>query len=266
MLIVPLFHFTNMENYLIILLCIAAFFAGFVDAIVGGGGLIQTPVAMILLPNLAVANIIGSLKIPAFSGTSFAAYQYLKKVQMNWKLLSIMAIVAFCAAFLGSNLLTLVHNDFMKPLLLVILTLIAIYTFTKKDFGIHKAKEHTVKRQLLLAVLMSVCIGFYDGFIGPGTGSFLVLGFVSVLGFDFLHASANAKMVNLATNFGSICLFILKGKIIWAIAIPMAVCNAIGGWVGAKLAIKKGNAFIRIFFLIVVIGTLIRFGYDVFWK
>jgi len=265
-LIVPLFHFTNMENYLIILLCIAAFFAGFVDAIVGGGGLIQTPVAMILLPNLAVANIIGSLKIPAFSGTSFAAYQYLKKVQMNWKLLSIMAIVAFCAAFLGSNLLTLVHNDFMKPLLLVILTLIAIYTFTKKDFGIHKAKEHTVKRQLLLAVLMSVCIGFYDGFIGPGTGSFLVLGFVSVLGFDFLHASANAKMVNLATNFGSICLFILKGKIIWAIAIPMAVCNAIGGWVGAKLAIKKGNAFIRIFFLIVVIGTLIRFGYDVFWK
>jgi uncharacterized membrane protein YfcA len=185
---------------------------------------------------------------------------------MNWKLLMIMAIVAFCAAFLGSNLLTLVHNDFMKPLLLVVLTLIAIYTFTKKDFGIQQAKEHSVKRQLFLAVIMSLCIGFYDGFIGPGTGSFLVLGFVSVLGFDFLHASANAKMVNLATNFGSICLFILKGKIIWAIAIPMAVCNAIGGWVGAKLAIKKGNSFIRIFFLIVVIGTLLRFGYDVFWK
>ena len=255
-----------METYIIIFLCIAAFFAGFVDAIVGGGGLIQMPVAMILLPNLTVANIIGSLKIPAFSGTSFAAYQYLKKVQMNWKLLSIMAVVAFSAAFLGSNLLTLVHNDFMKPLLLIVLTLIAIYTFTKKDFGIHKAKEHSVKKQLLLAVLMSVCIGFYDGFIGPGTGSFLVLGFVSVLGFDFLHASANAKMVNLATNFGSICLFILKGKIIWAIAIPMAICNAIGGWVGAKLAIKKGNAFIRVFFLVVVIGTLIRFGYDVFWK
>jgi uncharacterized membrane protein YfcA len=91
-----------------------------------------------------------------------------------------------------------------------------------------------------------------------------VLAFVSVLGFDFLHASANAKMVNLATNFGSICLFILKGKIIWAIAIPMAVCNALGGFIGAKLAIKKGNGFIRIFFLIVVVGTLIRFGYDVF--
>ncbi len=261
------FHFLpNMETYIIILLCLAAFFAGFVDAIVGGGGLIQTPVALILMPNLAVSSIIGTLKIPAFSGTSFAANQYLKKVDMNWKLLSIMAIVAFTSAFLGSHLLTKVHNDFMKPLLLVVLTLIAIYTFTKKDFGIHKAKEHTVKRQLLLAVSMSLCIGFYDGFIGPGTGSFLVLGFVSVLGFDFLHASANAKMVNLATNFGSICLFVLKGKIIWAIAIPMAFCNAAGGWIGAKLAIKKGNGFIRIFFLIVVIGTLIRFGYDVFFK
>lgn len=255
-----------METYIIILLCIASFLAGFVDAIVGGGGLIQTPVALILMPNLAVSSIIGSLKIPAFSGTSFAANQYLKKVDMNWKLLSIMAVVAFASAFLGSTLLTKVHNDFMKPLLLVVLTLIAIYTFAKKDFGIHQAKEHTVKRQLLLAVCMSIVLGFYDGFIGPGTGSFLVLGFVSVLGFDFLHASANAKMVNLATNFGSICLFVLKGKIIWAIALPMAVCNAIGGWVGAKLAIKKGNGFIRVFFLIVVIGTLIRFGYDVFFK
>ena len=255
-----------METYIIILLCLAAFFAGFVDAIVGGGGLIQTPVALILMPNLAVSSIIGSLKIPAFSGTSFAANQYLKKVDMNWKLLSIMALVAFVSAFLGSNLLTKVHNDFMKPLLLVVLTLIAIYTFTKKDFGIHQAKGHSVKRQLLLAVSMSICIGFYDGFIGPGTGSFLVLGFVSVLGFDFLHASANAKMVNLATNFGSICLFVLKGKIIWAIALPMAICNAVGGWTGAKLAIKKGNGFIRVFFLIIVIGTLLRFGYDVFFK
>ena len=255
-----------METYIIILLCLAAFFAGFVDAIVGGGGLIQTPVALVLLPNLAVSSIIGSLKIPAFSGTSFAANQYLKKVQMNWKLLSIMAITAFSAAFLGSNLLTLVSNNFMKPLLLVVLTLIAIYTFAKKNFGTHQEKSLSPKKQLLLAVVMSICIGFYDGFIGPGTGSFLVLGFVAILGFDFLHASANAKMVNLATNFGSICLFILKGKIIWAIAIPMAVCNALGGWIGAKLAIKKGNGFIRIFFLIVVVGTLIRFGYDVFFK
>ncbi|WP_298393961.1 TSUP family transporter [Flavobacterium sp.] len=255
-----------METYIIILLCIASFFAGFVDAIVGGGGLIQAPVALILLPNYAVSSIMGSLKIPAFSGTSFAARQYLKKVDMNWKLLLIMAVVAFGSAFLGSTLLTMVSNDFMKPLLFIVLILIAIYTFMKKDFGSQQEKNLSDTKLLFYGVLMSIFIGFYDGFIGPGTGSFLVLGFVALLGFDFLHASANAKMVNLATNFGSICLFILKGKIIWAIAIPMAFCNALGGFLGAKLAIKKGNQFIRIFFLIVVIGTLIRFGYDVFIK
>lgn len=253
-----------METYIIVILCIASFFAGFVDAIVGGGGLIQTPITMIMLPQLAVANVIGSLKIPAFSGTSFAAYQYLKRVTMNWKLLSIMAAVSFCFAFLGSNLLTKVSNDFMKPVLLIILIGLAIYTFKKKDFGQQKHRTLTKNKQLIYAIIISMLIGFYDGFIGPGTGSFLVLAFVSILGFDFLHASANAKMVNLATNFGSICLFISKGKIIWAIAIPMAFCNAFGGFIGAKLAIKKGNGFIRIFFLIVVILALLRFGYDVF--
>lgn len=255
-----------METYIIILLCLASFFAGFVDAIVGGGGLIQTPVALILLPNLAVSSVIGSLKIPSFSGTALAARQYLRNVKMNWTLLIIMAVVAFTAAYLGSNLMTKVDNDFMKPLLLVVMSLIALYTFIKKDFGSHQTKKYSTNTQLILAISISVVIGFYDGFIGPGTGSFLVLAFVSVLGYDFLHASANAKMVNLATNFGSICLFILKGKIIWIIALPMAICNAFGGWVGAKLAIKKGNGFIRIFFLMVIIGTLIRFGFDVFYK
>jgi uncharacterized membrane protein YfcA len=255
-----------METITLFFLCLAAFFAGFIDAVVGGGGLIQTPVALVLLPNYAVSTLVGSLKIPAFSGTSFAAYQYLKKVTMDWKLLSVMAVLAFCAAFCGSTLLTMVSNDFMKPFLLVVLILLAVYTFTKKNFGQHQAKEHSVKRQMIYAIIISICVGFYDGFIGPGTGSFFVMAFITILGFDFLHASANAKMVNLATNFGSICLFVLKGKIIWAIAIPMAICNAFGGWVGAKLAIKKGNGFIRIFFLVVVTGTLLRFAYDVFFR
>jgi hypothetical protein len=208
----------------------------------------------------------GSLKIPAFSGTSFAAFQYLKKVKLQWKLLSIMMLVAVSAAFAGSELLTLVHNDFMKPVLFIMLALVAIYTFIKKNFGLHAHKNYSANKQIFLGICISIIIGFYDGFIGPGAGSFLVLAFISILGFDFLHASANAKMVNLATNFGSIMLFLLKGKIIWAIAIPMAICNAIGGSLGARLAINKGNKFIRIFFLVIVIGTLIRFGYDVFWK
>jgi uncharacterized membrane protein YfcA len=139
-----------------------------------------------------------------------------------------------------------------------------VYTYAKKNFGQHVDKSHSDAQQILYAILISITIGFYDGFIGPGTGSFFVLAFITLLGFDFLHASANAKMVNLATNFGSICLFISKGKVIWSVAIPMAICNALGGFIGAKLAINKGNQFIRIFFLVVVVGTLIRFAWDVF--
>ncbi|WPR70587.1 TSUP family transporter [Flavobacterium sp. NG2] len=254
-----------MESYILILLCVAAFAAGFIDAIVGGGGLIQTPAGLILLPNLPVSTVIGTLKIPAFSGTSFAAFQYLKKVTMNWRLLFLMMLIALPSAFAGSTLLTYMSNDFMKPLLLFILSLLAIYTYAKKNFGQHIEKNMTPRQQIINAALISFIVGFYDGFIGPGTGSFFVVAFIALMGFDFLHASANAKMVNLATNFGSICLFMLKGKIIWLIAIPMAVSNALGGWIGAKLAINKGNQFIRIFFLIVVVGTLVRFAYDVFW-
>ncbi len=258
-----------MDTQTIILLCIAAFAAGFVDAIVGGGGLIQLPAALILLPHLPVANVIGSLKIPAFTGTSFAAYQYAKQVTLNVKLLVLMCLLAFSCSFAGSELLTLVSNNFMKPVLLVVLTFVAIYTFRKKNFGQQSHKEHTPTQQLWYGAAISVAIGFYDGFIGPGAGSFLIMAFIALMGFDFLHASANAKMVNLATNFGSIMLFLLKGKIIWAIAIPMAVSNAVGGIIGAKLAIAKGNKFIRLFFLLVIIGTLIRFGFDVlksFWN
>jgi uncharacterized membrane protein YfcA len=204
------------------------------------------------------------LKIPAFSGTSFAAFQYIKQVKLDWKLLASMAIVAFVAAFFGSMLLTQVSNDFMKPVLFFVLIGLAVYTFFKRDFGQKQYRHISKKRGVVYAMILSVLIGFYDGFIGPGTGSFLVLGFVALLGFDFLNASANAKMVNLATNFGSICLFVSKGKIMWSFAIPMAFCNALGGWLGAKLAIAKGNQFIRYFFLVIVIGTLLRFGYDIF--
>ena len=248
----------------IIILCFVAFAAGFVDAIVGGGGLIQTPTSILLLPQFPVATVIGSLKIPSFSGTAFAAYHYIKKQQVDWKLLGVMMCVAMMASFSGSQLLTIVSNGFMKPLLLVVLVFVAIYTYSKKNFGHHTHKNHTEKTKTLFGIGISLIIGFYDGFIGPGAGSFLVLAFVSLMGYDFLHASAKAKMVNLATNAGSIILFLIKGKIIWAISIPMAICNAFGGIIGAKLAINRGNKFIRIFFLIIIIATLLRYAWDVF--
>ena len=258
--------FDQIDNLTLLILCIASFGAGFVDAIVGGGGLIQTPTALILMPNLPVATVIGSLKIPAFSGTFFAAKQYVKQVKVDWKRMALMCIVAFSFAFLGSELLTKMGNSYMKPILFCILIVVAVYTYSKKSFGQAQSKQLSNKALLLRSLLLSAAVGFYDGFIGPGTGSFLVLGFIALLGYDFLHASANAKLVNLSTNFGSILLFILKGTIIWGVAIPMAICNAVGGLLGAKLAIAKGNQFIRVFFLLVICATILRFGYDVFFK
>ena len=250
----------------LILLCLAAFAAGFIDAIVGGGGLVQTPAGLVLMPLLPVSTVIGTLKIPAFSGTALATVQYVQKVKIKWKLTLVMTLLAFFSAIAGSFLLSRVNNYFMKPLLLVILVLVALYTYTKKNFGTHTEKDHSYNEQLLFSIAASVILGFYDGFVGPGTGSFLVLAFITLLGFDFLKASAHAKMINLATNLGSILFFAESGRIIFAIAIPMAVCNAVGGTLGARLAIVKGNKFIRVFFLVIVIGTILRFAYDVFYK
>jgi uncharacterized membrane protein YfcA len=250
----------------LILLCVVAFLAGFTDAIAGGGGLIQTPAALVLLPQYPLATVMGTLKIPSFSGTSIATAQYIRRVSVNWLQILFMTVLAFVAAFAGSTLLTKVNNSFMKPLLLIMLVLVAIYTFTNRRFGEHTEKDHSYRKQIVYSLLISLVIGFYDGFIGPGAGSFLILSFIGLMGFDFLKASAHAKFVNLATNLGSITFFTLTGKIIFSIALPMAACNALGGWVGARLAILRGNAFIRIFFLIVVCATILRFAYDVYFK
>ena len=251
--------------YEIVLLCVAAFAAGFVDAIVGGGGLIQTPLTLVVLSAHPVVNAIASVKIPSFSGTLFAAIQYVKKVKLHYGLTVIMCVIAFFASFAGSQLLTIVSNEFMKPVLLIVLFVVAVYTVFKKNFGQQQVKNHSFQKMLWYAAAISLIIGFYDGFIGPGTGSFLILAYISLLGYDFLHASAQAKLVNLATNLGSIILFTVKGKILWGVALPMAVCNAAGGILGARLAINRGNRFIRIFFLFVVFGTLLRFAFEVFW-
>lgn len=254
------------EWYDLLLLCTAAFFAGFVDAIVGGGGLIQLPAALVILPHYPLASVIASLKIPAFSGTSVAAWQYAKKVDLNWRLLAVICTLAFFMSYGGSYLLTQVSNAFMKPVLLIILTAVAIYTYIKKDFGQKEARDIGPAKQMQLGVMISFILGLYDGFIGPGTGSFLIVAFIALLHFDFLHASAYAKLANLATNLGSVTLFVAKGNIIWAMALPMAVANMLGNFAGARLAIAKGNKFIRVFFLVVVLGILLRFCWDIFAK
>ena len=170
----------------IVLLCLAAFAAGFIDAIVGGGGLIQTPAILITLPQYPVATLLGTTKIPSFIGTSMAAKQYARIVQLQWKLLAMMCGISMIAAYAGSKTVSIVSNAFMKPVIFGVLIVVAIYTYSKKDFGTAAATTPTPKKAWLIAGLFSILIGFYDGFIGPGAGSFLVLFFISALGFDFL--------------------------------------------------------------------------------
>lgn len=248
----------------IIILCIAAFAAGFIDSIVGGGGLVQTPAVLVTLPHYPVATLLGTTKIPSFTGTSIAAYQYAKKIKLQWKLVLAMCAIALIAAIAGSYTVTIISNQYMKPVIFCVLIVVAVYTYTKKNFGTAVEKDIHPKHELLYGALFALAIGFYDGFIGPGAGSFLVLFFIGALGFDFLKASAHAKFVNLATNIGSIIYFGGSGHILYQYAIPMAVFNVSGSFIGSRLAIAKGNTFIRVFFLLVVAGTIIRFGYDIF--
>ena len=248
----------------ILLLCLAAFAAGFVDAIVGGGGLIQTPATLLILPQYPIATLLGTTKIPSFTGTSIAAIQYAKRIKVQCKLLLIMCCIALLAALLGSYCVTKISNQFLKPIIFCALLLVALYTFLKKDFGTITQQKIKPKHQILVGILSALLIGFYDGFIGPGTGSFLILFFISVLGFDFLKASSHAKFVNLATNTGSILLFAKSGHILYQYALPMAICNVAGSFIGARLAILKGNQFVRYVFLFVIAATIIRFGYDIF--
>ena len=250
----------------IVFLCIAAFAAGFIDAIVGGGGLVQTPATLVTLPQYPVATLLGTTKIPSFTGTAIACYQYAKKVSLQWKLIGLMCCIALSAAMAGSYTVSIISNRFMKPIIFGVLIVVAIYTYAKKNFGTATSKNIHPTHELLYGALFALVVGFYDGFIGPGTGSFLVIFFIAALGYDFLKASAHAKFVNLATNLGSIIYFGGSGHILYQYAIPMAVFNITGSFLGARLAILKGNKFIRVFFLLVVAGTIIRFGYDIFFR
>ncbi|WP_374165451.1 sulfite exporter TauE/SafE family protein [Arcticibacter sp. MXS-1] len=247
----------------LVLLCIVSFFAGFIDSIVGGGGLLQTPAMLIILPQYPVATLFGTTKIPSISGTLFAAVSYSRRVKIKVKLLLFIIIAAFTGAILGAYSISKVSSADVKPFILLLLLATGIYTYTKKSFGLHQEKNHSFLRQVLTGLLFGFVIGFYDGLIGPGTGTFLILAFISLLGFDFLHSSAYAKYVNVATNLAAILYFAGTNHILYQYAIPMAVFNLAGSFLGTRLALLRGNKFIRVFFLIVVFGTMLRFAWDI---
>lgn len=250
-------------DYHLLLMCCAALLAGFVDSIVGGGGLVQVPALFILFPHFEIPRIIGTNRFSSFMGTAVAGYQYSKKVEIPWRTVIYAGIGAGVMAFLGAKISDIIDEKILKPVILVLMTAIAIYTFTKKDLGQDEMLKFELAKVPLYGLIIGSSAGFYNGFVGPGTGSLLVFGFVSVIGYGFLKASAISKIVNVIADVSSLGYFIVAGYVQYEIAIPMMICNMAGSYFGSKMAILKGNEFVRNFFLVVIFALILRFGWDV---
>jgi len=248
----------------LLLLCLFAYAAGLIDAAVGGGGLIQLPALLNLLPAAPPATLYGTNKVAAVCGTAFAARSFIRKVRVPWPLVLPAAVSAFICSFAGAATVSLMPPSILRPRVLVLLVLMAVYTFWRKDFGrIHKP-AHVGRRERWLAVILGGAIGFYDGLFGPGTGSFLIFLFIRFFALDFVHASASAKVVNIATNIAALVFFLPTGHVLFMAAIPMAVCNILGAISGSWLAVHKGAGFIRALFLVLLVVLIAKLGYDVF--
>jgi len=247
-------------------LCFFAFLAGFIDSIVGGGGLIQTPAMLVFLPHVPIPTLFGTGKVSGIAGTAAALFSYARQVKINWKTILPAALTALVFSFIGARAVSHISADALRPVVLVLLIAVAVYTFIKKDLGALHAPKLTPLKELLCGLLLGMLIGFYDGFFGPGTGSFLIFAFVGIFGFSFLAASASAKLVNVATNLSALAYFAYSGQILYYIGIPMAVCNIIGSQIGSRLAIAKGSGFVRVFFLLIVSVIICKFAYDSFLK
>ena len=245
---------------------IASLLAGFVDSIVGGGGLILVPALFATFPNAHPATLFGTNKGASVWGTGFATWQFSRRVEMRWGALLPAAAAGFVAAFAGAWLVTVISPDFLRKLLPAVLLAVLIYTVLKKELGRTHAPLFSGAKEVWLAAAIGGVIGFYDGFFGPGTGSFLVFLFVRVLGYDFLSASAAAKLINTATNVASLLLFIAKGHIWWHFVLAMAIANVVGSLLGTRLALKHGTGFVRVFFILVVSALILKTGYDAFLR
>ena len=250
----------------LVLISLASLLAGGIDSIVGGGGLILVPALFAVYPNAAPATLFGTNKSASVWGTSIATVQYSRRVQMRWAVLGPAAGAALVGSFLGAWAVTLIDPGFLRRALPLILLAVLLYTLARKDLGRTHAPRHTRGRETLLACLIGAVIGWYDGFFGPGTGSFFIFLFVRLLGYDFLNASAAAKLLNVATNIAAIALFAAKGHVWWHIGLVMAAANVTGSLIGTRLALKHGAGFVRGVFIVVVGALILKTGYDAFLR
>jgi uncharacterized membrane protein YfcA len=242
----------------------ASFLAGFVDSIAGGGGIVQLPALLIGLPNSPAAEVLGTNKLSAVFGTTTAAALYRKQIKPDPKVLIGMAIPAFFGSAVGALLASKIPTSSMRPMILVLLIAVAIYTWLKPDLGKLENLRHVPKQRVQIGAIAGAVIGFYDGIFGPGTGSFLMLILVATLGYAFITASAIAKVVNVATNVGALIVFGINGAVIWQIGIIMGFANITGAIIGSRLAIRGGSTLVRKVFLLVTVVLIVRVGIATF--
>jgi uncharacterized protein len=261
----PIGHCDNPAMELL-LVTLASVLAGFVDAIVGGGGLILVPALFSVFPTTQPATLFGINKSASVWGTAFAARQYSRRVEMHWAALLPAAVAGFTGGFAGAWAVTVVPSEFLRKLLPIVLVGVLLYTLAKKDLGRDHVPTLTGRMQTFAACAIGLLLGFYDGFFGPGTGSFFVFLFVRVLGYDFLNASASAKLLNTATNLAALILFAIKGHVWWHYALALAVANVAGSLLGTHLALKHGASFVRVVFILVVSALILKTGYDAFLR
>jgi hypothetical protein len=249
----------------LLLVAAASGLAGCVDAIVGGGGLILVPALFATYPAAPPATLMGTNKGGAIWGTAWAAGQFARRVQLRWATLGPAVGAALLGSLVGAWTLTLVHAESLRRALPFVLAAILLYTLLRKDLGrVHAPRLHG-RAEALVASAIGLAIGFYDGFFGPGTGSFFVFLFVRVLGYDFLNASAAAKLLNTATNAAALALFIAKGHIWWQVAAVLAVANVAGSLLGTRLALRHGAGFVRGVFITVVGLLILKTARDAFF-
>ncbi len=251
--------------FVVLGLCLAAFMAGLVDSMAGGGGLIQVPVLFGVLPNINHATLLGTNKISSIVGTLSAALRYSKAVTVPWHAVWPAAIAALLGAFVGAYAVSQISSASMRMVLPVLLILVAIYTYARKDFGLVARVRFSPRKQQCISAVVGLLIGLYDGFFGPGTGSFLLFAFVAIFGFDFLMATAASKWVNVACNLASLLWFAPAGHVLLGLGLLMACFNVLGARIGAAMAIRKGAGFVRQVLLFVVFILILKTSHDVYW-
>jgi uncharacterized protein len=254
---------TDPSLHVTLLLGLAALAAGFVDAVVGGGGLIQLPALLLGLPGAAPVHVLATNKLASICGTVTSSATYYRRVRPDPRTFVPLMLLAFGGSAAGAAVASHLSSDVFRPIVLVALVLVGAWVFFRPTLGGETLLRHPAHRHLALAMVIGAVVGFYDGALGPGTGSFFVIALVGLLGYSFLEASAKAKLANAATNLAALVVFIPQGAVLWRLALVMGACNLVGGYAGARLAVARGARFVRVFFLVVVIGFVVRIGGEV---